>query len=116
MLEHFKAKLLFYALLLLSVPHIQLAVIIITSVPCLQQWQLLVCLCNCAVVGWGGHQNHVEVIFIKTCFHLPGPLILLYNCWKGGEEGAGTFPSPFLPRWRKPGGEQPVPVGFVSVS
>lgn len=34
-------------------------------------------LCHPAVIGWRGHQNHVEVIFIKTSFHLPG---LLWSC------------------------------------
>lgn len=38
---------------------------------------VLLWLCNPAVLGWKGHQNHVEVIFIKTCFHLPG---LLRSC------------------------------------
>lgn len=54
----------------------------------------------------------MEVIFIKTCFHLPG---LPWSCSiiVGKEEDEGEL---FLPDWRKPGGEQPVPAGSVSVS
>lgn len=54
----------------------------------------------------------MEVIFIKTYFHLPG---LLWSCSIiVGEEVDFSFL--FLPCWRKPGVEQPVPDGSASVS